>query len=449
MFLCVANLKISRIKIDPDECIPAQHLQLEFNQCHRCTQQNVQMQTLQLENAQLKQVCSEQSQLIEKLKMELTKFQCKPEQFDELMVMPLSPAPIAPISISPQLEQCLVCMAEYMVNGEEKHICNGDHQIGCDYCGQLCTSTLELIEHLNDYHNEKSFYHCSKCPEMYSMPQLLQFHIMSHPFTEPVYICNICEEHFQTKDQMDKHHEKIHKRPSPKKTKDLKKPSARRILSSSMEYKINQPIVGLGRKSRKIGLKARKPFKCANCNECFASSIKITKHMKEVHSAARTRTYECYICKLTFKSQNKTQIHLREHTRNVKCIVCQDWCTKAESETHICVGLNAVSCGYCQQTFTATKYLLAHLQDCKSEKISYQCGKCPKFFLMELLADLHRKNHNDNEPPKMYYCTMCSNSFDCRRQLKLHKERHNESLGKCVIGAKSRLQCSKIVIFGQ
>ena len=49
---------------------------------------------------------------------------------------------------------------------------------------------------------------------------------------------------------------------------------------------------------------------------------------------------------------------------------------------------------------------------------------------MESLADLHRKNHKDVEPPKMYYCGMCSNSFNCRRQLKLHKERHNESRGE-------------------
>lgn len=107
--------------------------------------------------------------------------------------------------------------------------------------------------------------------------------------------------------------------------------------------------------------------------------------------------------------------------------MCQEYFTKMELDAHICCGLTSINCGYCQQAFTSTKSLLQHLQDCKSEKLSFECGKCPKYFLMEFLADLHRKNHKDSEPPKMYYCGMCSSSFNCRRQLKLHKERHNES----------------------
>lgn len=154
------------------------------------------------------------------------------------------------------------------------------------------------------------------------------------------------------------------------------------------------------------------------------------QHIKQFHGKEK-RSFECYICKMECKSRHKTQIHMKEHIRKNKCLVCQEWYTKVELEAHICCGLNSINCVYCQQTFTTTKSLLLHLQDCKSEKISYECGRCPKYFLMEFLADLHRKNHKDIETPKTYYCTMCSNSFDCRRQLKLHRERHNESRGEC------------------
>lgn len=463
-------------------------MELQLHECQQC-------QALQIENANLKQT-------IEKLKIELAKFQCKQEEFEPLIAEPLSP--IIPVrSLTSQLEKCFVCTAEYMTNDGQKHICNGETEIGCEYCDEVFMSTLDLIDHFNDAHNDTRtrFYCCTQCPEMFSMASLLKFHASSHPpsIEEPIYICNICTEHFPTTEQLNEHQDAMHKRVKSdkkvetKSTKASKQPKWKvsdikiNHAAESLRMKAVKPArppspvdssepkpfkCGCGRRYKhrrtllehidlKHGREKRrfydchrrfdgtKPYKCALCGRSYLHRRTLLEHMNLKHRKGNERSYECYICRLQCKSLHKTQLHVKSHIRTGNCVVCQDLCTETELDTHICSGLNTTNCGYCQQIFTTTKLLLQHLPDCKNEKISYGCGigKCTKYFLMESLAELHRKSHKDNEPPKMYNCPTCSSSFTCHRDWTLHREQHSrdhlcDECGKGFISIEN-LSCHK------
>lgn len=60
----------------------------------------------------------------------------------------------------------------------------------------------------------------------------------------------------------------------------------------------------------------------------------------------------------------------------------------------------------------------------------YRCRKCPKFFAMKQLVDLHEKCHSE-EVEKPFACDQCRHRFGDKQRLDRHMQTHTtESMNK-------------------
>jgi hypothetical protein len=74
---------------------------------------------------------------------------------------------------------------------------------------------------------------------------------------------------------------------------------------------------------------------CPTCNKIFATSTKLSRHMK-THST--DMPYKCKVCNKAFSHSGNYKIHLRMHTdeRPFRCTVCDKGCRQAQDlEKHM------------------------------------------------------------------------------------------------------------------
>lgn len=142
------------------------------------------------------------------------------------------------------------------------------------------------------------------------------------------------------------------------------------------------------------------------------------------------RSFECYRCKEKFLSCWKTTVHLRQHyaAEKFKCNVCGTRFTVLDDyNRHLCQG-TSIACSYCNETFDTTVALLNHLEHSHDEKTLFKCQKCAQFYSMELLKQIHMRQHVEveSEDSKPYGCNVCKKRFSTRLSLRNHKEIHSE-----------------------
>lgn len=85
----------------------------------------------------------------------------------------------------------------------------------------------------------------------------------------------------------------------------------------------------------KAEVKDEPPKRCATCNKTFATTAKLSRHMK-THST--DMPYKCGVCSKAFSHSGNYKIHLRMHTdeRPFKCTVCGKGCRQAQDlEKHM------------------------------------------------------------------------------------------------------------------
>lgn len=147
------------------------------------------------------------------------------------------------------------------------------------------------------------------------------------------------------------------------------------------------------------------------------------------------RMFECYRCKIQFRSFRKTSVHLRQHyaEEKFKCNVCGvRFILLDDYNQHLCQG-TSIACSYCNEIFDTTNALLNHLEQSHEEKTLFKCEKCAKFYSMELLKQIHMLQHSEQfetEDSKPFGCNVCKKRFANRLSLRNHKEIHSEEKRK-------------------
>ncbi|XP_031635835.1 zinc finger protein 43-like isoform X2 [Contarinia nasturtii] len=382
-------------------------------QCYRCIGQDVQLQRYATKIKSLKAECKEKTKTIRKLRHSLSQLKNKVRPLELIYAKNLK-------------EYCEVCQQSYYPHVED-HICEkGINEICCDYCGKSFKSIVLILDHLIIHHHEKTFFECDKCPSIFSMALLLEFHQKKHLDCEQEsgqeFSCEICDGIFYTKYQIRNHMIECH----------------------SGEAK-NQLV----------------PHQCGTCGRYFKNEGHLKLHARRAHEKMEALKFECYMCQLKLKSLYDTRLHIElDHQRNENCQVCTNDFTTKEINEHLCNGLSG--CAYCHQPVKTTKALLQHLEkDCKGEKLLYKCDICLKFFGMELLRDVHMKHHSTIEKnflcdlcpsrfsnstalskhkfrhtqkdgPGLYLCDQCGKEFKCARNLSIHQQVHEEKNLKCL-----------------
>lgn len=135
-------------------------------------------------------------------------------------------------------------------------------------------------------------------------------------------------------------------------------------------------------------------------------------------------SFVCYMCDAEFKSISETRSHMKFHSRDKQCKICNEFLTVSELNAHLCGKDKCIVCEYCGETFTATINILNHLNN-SHDKRRFRCSKCKLWFPMVILRDYHIKSHEE-ELPKPFSCINCGKCFAERHQLAVHQRIHEE-----------------------
>lgn len=192
-------------------------------------------------------------------------------------------------------------------------------------------------------------------------------------------------------------------------------------------------------------------FQCGICDDSFEQAMELKQHMAVNHSREERNLplikyqplayihnpivknrFECYICKIQMNKIADVKNHIKQHSYNQKCEVCnKHFISNEEQQLHMCGTIElSIKCEYCSRSFQAISQLLAHLECEHDNRLMYRCQKCSKFFGMKKLVDLHEKYHPE-EVEKSFACDKCSKRFGDQEKLDRHLQLHsNESMKK-------------------
>lgn len=191
---------------------------------------------------------------------------------------------------------------------------------------------------------------------------------------------------------------------------------------------------------------------CDLCSETFTSPKELARHMKKGHKPSKTtesnelidntqnkkgnskekkkRIFQCFLCKTEYDVKAKLRIHMKLHKRNKPCKVCKVLFTVNELSSHLCDDKKSIRCDYCTNDFTTTLALLNHIDLSHENKKFYGCEKCPTFFPMVALKEIHALSHAQDEP-RQFACNLCSKAYTRQTFLTQHiKKRHEQQ--KCM-----------------
>ena len=142
------------------------------------------------------------------------------------------------------------------------------------------------------------------------------------PSTEKKYTCDICENSFKTKREVNIHKE-VHIEESPYKCDKC----------GSSNLSIHQSVHS-----------GVRPFKCNSCGKQFAQiyqDIKGNKSLKSIAKKDDKKEYECDFCGKFFETKKYVTVHMRLH-----------W----------------LHCDLCDANFSKKRSLLKHLKACKRKR---------------------------------------------------------------------------------
>lgn len=150
-------------------------------------------------------------------------------------------------------------------------------------------------------------------------------------------------------------------------------------------------------------------------------------------------SYECYLCKTTFKNEPELRMHIQGHVHKEipyekrpkqqkkqkrlrpqlkNCFICDERLTTDQLVTHSCLASSEIVCEYCSTPFELLDQLKEHLanEHSNAEKLVYICDICRSPFPMRSLMDCHKKYHKSG----CYSCKKCNKTFDTVLQKQKH-----------------------------
>lgn len=166
-----------------------------------------------------------------------------------------------------------------------------------------------------------------------------------------------------------------------------------------------------------LGLKIKRTYMCAKCNEQFRTLKLLDKHF-QIHPA------ECTLCQKTFNSWNTFSLHLKHHL-NIRVHACR-YCPKrfvqrqrlVEHE-RIHTGHMPIKCTDCDERFRRYSNMLHHRArvhlNKKAKQEDYVCD-CGEIFQTKAKLEWHQETHENKPKP----CPYCRERFTHRNSLTRH-----------------------------
>lgn len=122
---------------------------------------------------------------------------------------------------TPRTEKCSLCNTKKLTMEElHAHLCTTANNnesavtdIQCDYCIKSFQTTIKLLDHLEAFHDDKTFVDCDRCESKYPMLKLLEIHRLTHRDEEPQFVCDQCDEKFYLLPRLNQHRSTKHSEP--------------------------------------------------------------------------------------------------------------------------------------------------------------------------------------------------------------------------------------------
>lgn len=162
--------------------------ELPKSYCIKCIQTDVEVQRLRQENKKLEEKLNAKMNIISNLQQENGRLKVFESKFTKTS------------------EKCRICDGKFTMEEFQKHLCSKcDNEIGCEYCSKVFKTTIALIDHLDIFHDDKTFYDCDRCNRKFEMLKLLDMHTDTHPDEEPQFSCEKCDRRFYSRLRLDQH----------------------------------------------------------------------------------------------------------------------------------------------------------------------------------------------------------------------------------------------------
>lgn len=225
----------------------------------------------------------------------------------------------------------------------------------CDVCGKCFKNNVYLDGHKNAHDNVRP-YKCPECEKYFRSVHHMKIHVKNiHERRQKTYLCLYCGEKSVSQEYM-RVHEASHNLPA--------------------------------------GAEVPKPFKCSECDLCYETKFKLTKHVYR-----HKKNTVCPLCKQKFTSRVPLRRHMEED-HNIK---------------------REFKCPTCDKIFPDPKYLSLHKQSHRTVP-QFFCDTCGKGFKTKHHVRQHLITHSDARPIS---CPVCDDRFKRQTHLKQHIAAHH------------------------
>ncbi|XP_040915707.1 gastrula zinc finger protein XlCGF26.1-like isoform X2 [Toxotes jaculatrix] len=192
---------------------------------------------------------------------------------------------------------------------------------------------------------------------------------------------------------------------------------------------VNQEDTGTSTTTSKIRKKKTTgPFKCPSCDKTFA-----LKCLMDRHYLTHSKPHLCSECGKRFAGLQGLMAHSRRHTgeKLYKCPDCgtefaYKYTFKRHMRQHSLKKPNTHVCTLCENQFTGALALQRHR--CCALKKTFVCSLCPETFeCRKSLADHENLHSGDRD----FVCEMCGESFFSSSSLATHRVTHMQKENCC------------------
>ncbi|XP_071441441.1 zinc finger protein 585A-like isoform X2 [Hetaerina americana] len=362
------------------------------------------------------------------------KLECKKckEEFENVDILKKHRRTHSVIHTLPRFS-CQICKRLYIREKElkihlESHL--DERPFLCEKCGQCFKDVPSLKEHRSTPCKARGFsksYECDVCEKKFHNARLLSRHrILQHTALYPCPLCGlifrsrpamnshmeghskmlclVCDEPFETLDQLQKHRKQQH-------------PEEEMTEFSAFQCE---------------GPRVVPKLMCSECDKCFATELTLSIH-KATHS--NESVWQCHLCNEKFDSKYQLENHMSSHPgeRPYKCSICdRTFATHRSLLKHEKVHFQeeGYSCNNCHKSFSTAVEFSNHLV----EHISYNpftCKFCPMSFSRKICLLMHQRSHTK----RVYSCSSCSENFSQLKLLQEHERTHAQYKGDTEMAA--------------
>ncbi|XP_058445434.1 zinc finger protein 271-like [Malaya genurostris] len=261
----------------------------------------------------------------------------------------------------------------------------------CEQCGKIFNTAKEAKYHQLSKHERGYGAKCHICQKTFERQKYLMEHVLIHTGELP-YQCNICEQHFRTAGDRNKHIQGVHE--------------------------------------------GKKPYKCNKCQLSFKLKNEATQHRNIVHRTQcwRKRRYHCRLCADETSNAVELQDHIGMYHSNddypyAVCNICsQNFLTDAERRVHHRHEHDGTyqkdfSCDQCETTFPKKTSLQVHMVRRHGAEKKHCCELCGKRYILRGSVSKHKKlTHRDPTDPTKYRfeCDFCDETFAMKSDMVDH-----------------------------